>query len=98
MGDGVMGVFGAPVEQPDNAARAVAAGREILERQMPAFNAWLREAGFGQGFRIGIGLCTGPVTSGNVGSARRLEYAAVGDTTNVAARLQEKNKDSARNS
>ena len=52
----------------------------------------------GQGFRIGIGLCTGPVTSGNVGSARRLEYAAVGDTTNVAARLQEKNKDSARNS
>jgi adenylate cyclase len=92
MGDGVMGVFGAPVEQPDNAERAFAAAREMLERRLPSFNEWLRKCGFGEGFRVGIGLCTGPVTSGNVGSARRLEYAAVGDTTNVAARLQEMNK------
>jgi adenylate cyclase len=93
MGDGVMGVFGAPVEQPDNAERAFAAGRDMLDRRLPAFNQWLLDRGLGEGFRIGIGLCTGPVTSGNVGSERRLEYAAVGDTTNVAARLQEKNKE-----
>jgi adenylate cyclase len=92
MGDGLMAVFGAPVEQADNAERAYAAAREMLEVRLPAFNEWLRERGYGEGFRVGIGLCTGPVTSGNVGSARRVEYAAVGDTTNVAARLQQMNK------
>jgi adenylate cyclase len=92
MGDGQMAVFGAPVEQADNAERAYTAAREMLEVRLPAFNDWLRERGYGDGFRIGIGMCTGPVTSGNVGSARRLEYAAVGDTTNIAARLQQMNK------
>jgi adenylate cyclase len=43
---------------------------------------------------MGIGLHSGPVMSGNVGSARRLEYAAIGDTTNTAARLQGMTKDS----
>jgi len=92
MGDGVMAVFGAPIEQPDNARRAVAAAREMLDERLPAFNEWLRDRELGEGFRMGIGLCTGPVMSGNVGSRRRLEYTAVGDTTNVAARLQEKTK------
>jgi adenylate cyclase len=93
MGDGLMAVFGAPVEQPDNPDRAVAAAREMLDARLPAFNEWLEERGFGVTFEMGIGMCTGPVMSGNVGSARRLEYTAVGDTTNVAARLQEKNKE-----
>jgi adenylate cyclase len=85
MGDGIMAVFGAPIEQPDHADRALAAAREMLTVRLPRFNASLPE---GAAFRMGIGLNSGPVSSGNVGSEERLEYAAVGDTTNVAARLE----------
>jgi adenylate cyclase len=92
MGDGMMAVFGAPIEQPDHADRAVAAAREMLERRLPAFNAWFRERGLGDGFDMGIGVASGAVQSGNVGSQRRIEYAAVGDTTNVAARLEAQTK------
>jgi adenylate cyclase len=87
MGDGIMAVFGAPVAAPDHADRALAAARAMLER-LDEFNAWVRERGVGDGFKLGIGLHSGPVMSGNVGSARRLEYAAIGDTTNTAARLE----------
>jgi adenylate cyclase len=93
MGDGMMAVFGAPIEQHDHPDRAYAAAREMLERRLPAFNDWIERQGFGEPFRMGIGLCTGPVMSGNVGSSRRVEYAAVGNTTNLAARLEEKNKE-----
>ncbi len=88
MGDGIMAVFGAPLEQPDHADRALAAAREMVGVRLPRFNAWLATSGLGEGFRIGLGLNSGPVSSGNVGSEERLEYAAVGDTTNVAARLE----------
>jgi adenylate cyclase len=88
MGDGIMAVFGAPIEQPDHADRALAAAREMLSVRLPRFNSWL-----GKDFRMGIGLNSGPVSSGNVGSEERLEYAAVGDTTNVAARLEAKCKE-----
>ena len=87
MGDGIMAVFGAPVASTDHADRALAAARAMLER-LEEFNAWIRERGHGDGFKMGIGLHSGPVMSGNVGSARRLEYAAIGDTTNTAARLE----------
>ena len=87
MGDGIMAVFGAPIEQPDHAWRALRAAREMLAR-LEGFNASLREAGLGDGFKMGIGLNTGPVMSGNVGSERRLEYTAIGDTTNTASRLE----------
>jgi adenylate cyclase len=87
MGDGIMAVFGAPVEQPDHADRGLAAAREML-RRLEGFNDWLREEGLGEGFKMGIGLNSGPVMSGNVGSERRLEYTAIGDTTNTAARLE----------
>jgi adenylate cyclase len=93
MGDGVMAVFGAPVEQADHAERAVRAALEIRDERMPRFNRWFSERGLGGEFGIGIGLCSGPVMSGNVGAEDRLEYTAVGDTTNVAARLQAKNKE-----
>jgi adenylate cyclase len=90
MGDGIMAVFGAPIEQADHADRALGAAREMLHVRLPRFNASLPE---GQAFRMGIGLNSGPVSSGNVGSEERLEYAAVGDTTNVAARLEAKCKE-----
>jgi adenylate cyclase len=87
MGDGIMAVFGAPLQQEDHADRALAAARDMLAR-LEGFNGWLREQELHQGFKMGIGLNTGPVMSGNVGSERRLEYTALGDTTNTAARLE----------
>jgi adenylate cyclase len=87
MGDGIMAVFGAPLQQEDHADRALAAARDMLTR-LEGFNGWLRAQELHQGFKMGIGLNTGPVMSGNVGSERRLEYTALGDTTNTAARLE----------
>ncbi|MGZ8635277.1 MAG: adenylate/guanylate cyclase domain-containing protein, partial [Solirubrobacteraceae bacterium] len=87
MGDGIMAVFGAPLPADDHADRALAAARDMLDR-LERFNAWMGENGYGDGFKMGIGLNTGAVMSGNVGSARRLEYTAIGDTTNTAARLE----------
>ncbi len=92
MGDGIMAVFGAPIPESDHPDRALAAAREMLEERLPQFNAWLQEQGV-EGFRMGIGLNTGPVMAGNVGSEKRLEYTAIGDTTNTAARLEGMTKD-----
>jgi adenylate cyclase len=89
MGDGIMAVFGAPIEQHDHADRGLAAALEMRDVRLPAFNEWLRAEGLSEeGFRIGIGLNSGPVMSGNVGSERRLEYTAIGDTTNTASRIE----------
>src|SRR3954452_12775660 len=88
MGDGIMAVFGAPIEQPDHADRALTAAREMLGPRLATFNSYLRTQGLGEGFRMGVGLNSGHVMSGNVGSQRRLEYTAIGDTTNTAARLE----------
>ncbi len=93
MGDGIMALFGAPLEQPDHADRALGAAREMLTTRLPRFNTWLRAQGFDHEFRMGIGLNSGDVMSGNVGSERRLEYTAIGDTTNTAARLEGMTKD-----
>jgi len=88
MGDGIMAVFGAPIEMPDHADRALAASRAKL-RELQRFNQWMRaEYGFEKSFRMGIGLNSGEVMSGNVGSEHRLAYTAIGDTTNTAARLE----------
>jgi adenylate cyclase len=86
LGDGIMAVFGAPLEQPDHADRALSAAREMLAR-LERFNeasAERRE----QPFRMGIGLNTGQIVSGNVGSERRLEYTTIGDTVNTASRIE----------
>jgi adenylate cyclase len=88
MGDGIMAVFGAPIEMPDHADRALAAARAKLQR-LEEFNDWMHaEYGFDKSFRMGIGLNSGQVMSGNVGSEQRLAYTAIGDTTNTAARLE----------
>ena len=88
MGDGIMAVFGAPIEQADHADRALAAAIEMLEVRLPRFNKWMRDSGHGAGYRMGIGLNTGAVMSGNVGHERRVEYTAVGDTVNTASRIE----------
>lgn len=88
MGDGIMAVFGAPTNQDDHADRAIEAAREMLGVRLPRFNAWMVEHGYGEGFAMGIGLNSGTVMSGQVGSRRRIEYTAIGDTTNTAARLE----------
>ena len=93
LGDGFMAVFGAPVEQADHADRAVAAAREIVRERLPRFNEWLREQGHGEGFRVGVGINSGPFMAGNVGSEKRLEYTAMGDTINTASRLEGSTKE-----
>jgi adenylate cyclase len=93
LGDGLLAVFGAPVESDDHADRAVRAAREMLNERLPRFNQWLRETRVGAGFAVGIGVSSGPLMSGNVGSERRLEYTAVGDTVNTASRLESHTKE-----
>jgi adenylate cyclase len=89
MGDGIMAVFGAPLPQVDHSDRALSAAREMLQVRLPRFNQWLRETQISSnGFRMGIGLNSGHVMSGHVGSERRVEYTAVGDTTNSASRIE----------
>jgi adenylate cyclase len=92
LGDGIMAAFGAPIEQPDHADRAVAAARELIGERLPVLNDWMRAQGYGQGFRMGIGLNSGHFISGNVGSQQRLEYTAIGDVCNTAARIQDLTK------
>jgi adenylate cyclase len=88
MGDGIMALFGAPLEQPDHADRALTAAREMVGPRLERFNSWMIEQGHASRFRMGVGLNSGPVMAGNVGSDERLDYTAIGDTTNTASRLE----------
>jgi adenylate cyclase len=94
MGDGIMALFGAPLDQQDHADRAVVAAQEMIGQRLDRFNAWLAEEGFDRGFEMGVGLNSGPVMAGNVGSEQRVEYTAIGDTTNTASRLEGMTKNS----
>lgn len=87
-GDGIMAVFGAPIDQPDHADRAVAAGEEMVSVRLPRVNEFVSGRGYGDGFRMGIGIHSGPFIAGNIGSERRLEYTAIGDTVNAASRIE----------
>ena len=93
MGDGVMAAFGAPVPSEDHADLALAAARAMAGEQLATFNAWLTAtAGVTEPILMGIGIHSGPVVSGSVGSPRRLEYAVIGDTTNTASRIESMTK------
>jgi adenylate cyclase len=88
MGDGILAVFGAPIEMDDHADRAYAAAREMAGPALDEFNDWMRSTGRDESFRIGVGLNSGVVMAGNVGSEKRLEYTVIGDTTNTASRIE----------
>ncbi len=88
LGDGILGVFGAPLEQSDHADRGLAAARAMLGERLEAFNAWVTAEGLGDGFRMGVGLHSGPVMVGMVGSETALDYTVIGDTVNTASRLE----------
>ncbi len=87
VGDAVMACFGAPVAQDDHADRALAAAVSMLERQRAVNARWLDEGL--PPFGLGIGLSTGPVAAALLGSEDRVEYTLVGDTVNLAQRLQD---------
>jgi adenylate cyclase len=86
IGDCVMAFFGAPVAQPDHAVRAVRAAVEI-QQGLAAWNARRAAEGL-PGFRARVALNSGPVVVGDIGSARRVDYTVLGNTVNVAARLE----------
>lgn len=88
MGDGIMAVFGAPLEQSDHADRALKAAVEMIGPRLVKFNEWLKEQGHEHEFTMGVGINSGPVMAGNIGSEQRVEYTALGDTTNTASRLE----------
>lgn len=87
-GDGLMAVFGAPLPQDDHAARAVACAGEMAGPALGRCHAALQGDGVDDELRLGVGVASGEVMAGNVGSERRMEYTAIGDAANVAARLE----------
>jgi adenylate cyclase len=86
LGDGLMALFGAPTTTPKDASNALSAA-VAMQRRMISINGELREEGFPE-IGIGIGLHTGEVTVGYIGSERRSEYTAIGDSVNTASRLE----------
>ncbi|MGH7354784.1 MAG: adenylate/guanylate cyclase domain-containing protein [Candidatus Rokuibacteriota bacterium] len=91
IGDEIEAVFGAPLPDPRHAESAVHAAVE-MRRRLAAWNTGRRAAGKTE-LRHGIGIHTGTVLAGNIGSAERLSYALVGDPVNLASRIQALNKD-----
>ena len=87
IGDAVMACFGAPLPLPDYVDRAMNAARSMIERQR-ALNAQWELVGR-EPFGIGIGMSTGSVAAALLGSEERIEYTLVGDTVNLAQRLQD---------
>jgi adenylate cyclase len=87
IGDGLMATFGTPEVADDDAARAVACGHAMLA-EVDRWNGERRAQSLAT-LAIGIGIHYGPVTTGDIGGAMRFEFAVIGDTVNVASRLEE---------
>jgi adenylate cyclase len=88
LGDGFLALFGAPLEDPKAAAHALAAARGMLD----AVDAW-NKARPDNMLRVGIGIHIGDAVTGTVGSPQRKEYTVIGDTVNLAARLEQLTKE-----
>ncbi len=86
IGDAVMAVFNSPLDLPDHPLQAVLAAREIQERAREIRQAL--EAKYGRSVQFGIGVNTGEAVCGNIGSSKRMEFTAIGDAVNLAARLE----------
>ena len=86
LGDAILTIFGAPLQRPDDADRAVACAVE-LQLAMASVNAWNVEQGFPL-LEMGIGINTGEVVVGNIGSRRRAKYGVVGSNVNLAGRIE----------
>jgi class 3 adenylate cyclase len=91
IGDCVMALYNVPFEDPEHAIKAVRTGLAFQERTLAAAARW--EATYGVTIRNGVGINTGEAIVGTLGSEQRLEYTAVGDTVNLAARLESLTKD-----
>jgi adenylate cyclase len=88
LGDGFLALFGAPLEDPKAAVNALAAARGMLD----AVDAW-NKARPDNALRVGIGVHIGEAVTGTVGSPQRKEYTVIGDTVNLAARLEQLTKE-----
>jgi adenylate cyclase len=86
LGDGFMALFGVGPQQADHPRRAVSAAQELF-KGVTRVSSELEKAGW-PGLRIGVGINTGPAIVGSVGSPKRMEYTAIGDTVNVASRVE----------
>ncbi|MCC5927087.1 MAG: adenylate/guanylate cyclase domain-containing response regulator [Bacteroidetes bacterium] len=90
LGDGMLAVFGAPVSYMDNQENAVICALEMIEALETVNRKY--SAQFGQEIQIGIGINTGEVVVGNVGSNDYMEYTVIGDTVNIAHRIEQLTK------
>jgi adenylate cyclase len=86
IGDAIMGVFGVPVASENHALQAARAAID-MHRRLEALNKSLAKE-VGQPLAIGVGIHTGEVIAGAIGSSRRFEYTVIGDTVNVASRIE----------
>ncbi len=91
LGDGVMVIYGAPESNPDHAEDAVVSAIEMVRQVHENTETWRRLGS--DDFRIGVGIHTGHAVVGTIGSPRRLDYTAIGDTVNSAARIEAANKE-----
>ena len=91
IGDGIMAFFGAPIAYPDHPNRAIRTALEMLAAVKELEGEWQRQTGVP--LKIGIGVNTGEVIVGNVGSEQKKEYTIIGDPVNLASRLEGMNKE-----
>ena len=92
-GDAIVAFFGEPLQYPDHARRAVLAALDMRKVLYDLNNQWISEGRSKDGFEMGIGLNTGQVFVGLLGSEQRINYTIIGDNANLAARLQDQTKE-----